>query len=201
MNNTRFYILFNGLMLLGIVLSGITPHDYFTWFLEVVPAIVALCVLALTRRRFPLSTLAYVLILLHGWVLCIGGHYTYAEVPLFDWIKDYFHHDRNNYDKVGHFMQGFVPAILTREVLIRKQVVQKGGWLFFLCTSVSLAISAVYELLEAMAGMLSGESVEAFLGTQGYVWDTQTDMCCALLGAMTALVLLPRMHDRSMAKR
>lgn len=191
------YAIFVSLMLLGLILSGITPHDYFTWFLEVAPAIVALIVLSLTRNRFPMSCLAYVLILLHAWVLCIGGHYTYAEVPLFDWIKEHFHQERNNYDKVGHLLQGFVPAIVVREVLIRRQVVQKPSWLVFLCASVCLAISAVYELLEALVAILSGESADAFLGTQGYAWDTQTDMLCALIGALSALLLLSKMHDRS----
>jgi putative membrane protein len=194
------YRIFVALMLLGLILSGIAPHDYFTWILEVFPAIIALIILAATRKSFPMSDLAYGLILLHAWVLYIGGHYTYAEVPLFDWIKDVLHQDRNNYDKVGHFIQGFVPAIITRELLIRKQVVAKKGWLFFLSTSVCLAISAVYELIEAMVAMMTGESADAFLGTQGFVWDTQTDMLCALIGAICALALLSRRHDRSIGK-
>lgn len=194
------YLIFNALMLLGLVLSAIAPHDYFTWILEVFPAIIALCILAFTRNSFPMSDLAYGLILLHAWILYIGGHYTYAEVPLFDWIKDVLHQDRNNYDKVGHFIQGFVPAIITRELLIRKQVVAKRGWLFFLSTCVCLAISAVYELIEALVAIMTGESADAFLGTQGYVWDTQTDMLCALIGAVCALALLSRWHDRSIGK-
>lgn len=194
------YRIFMALMLLGLILSGIAPHDYFTWLLEVVPAIVALLILSATRKRFPMSSLAYGLILLHAWVLYIGGHYTYAEVPLFDWIKEQLHQDRNNYDKVGHFIQGFVPAIITREILIRRQVVAKKGWLFFLCTCVCLAISAVYELIEALVAMMTGESADAFLGTQGYVWDTQSDMFCAMIGAVSALLLLSRLHDRSMAR-
>ena len=194
------YRIFVVLMLIGLVLSGIAPHDYFTWLLEVVPAVIALIILSATRKSFPLSDLTYALILLHAWVLYIGGHYTYAEVPLFDWIKEQLHQDRNNYDKVGHFIQGFVPAIVTRELLVRKQVVTKKGWLFFLCTCVCLAISAVYELIEALVAMMTGESADAFLGTQGYVWDTQSDMFCAMMGAMCALILLSRRHDRSMAK-
>lgn len=200
MTKESTYRIFAALMLLGLILSGIAPHDYFTWILEVVPAIVALIILTLTRNTFPVSGLAYGLILLHAWVLYIGGHYTYAEVPLFDWIKDVLHQDRNNYDKVGHFIQGFVPAIITRELLIRKQVVAKRGWLFFLSTCVCLAISAVYELIEAMVAMMTGESADAFLGTQGYVWDTQTDMLCALIGAICALSFLSRWHDRSIGK-
>lgn len=191
---------FAALMLLGLILSGIAPHDYFTWILEIFPAVIALIILALTRKTFPLSDLAYGLILLHAWVLCIGGHYTYAEVPLFNWIKELLHQDRNNYDKVGHFIQGFVPAVITRELLLRKQVVAKRGWLFFLSTCVCLAISAVYELIEAMVAIMTGESADAFLGTQGYVWDTQTDMLCALIGAVCALIFLSRMHDRSMSR-
>jgi putative membrane protein len=194
------YLIFTILLLLGLVVSAICPHDYFTWILEVFPAIIAFIILSATRKKFPLSDLTYGLILLHAYVLYIGGHYTYAEVPLFDWIKDWLHQDRNNYDKVGHFIQGFVPAIITRELLVRKQVVNKAGWLFFLCTSVCLAISAVYELIEALVAIMTGESADAFLGTQGYVWDTQTDMLCALLGAMCALILLSRKHNRSMKK-
>ncbi len=194
------YRLFIVLMLLGLILSGIAPHDYFTWILEVIPAVIALIILMLTRSTFPMSEMAYTLILLHAWVLYIGGHYTYAEVPLFDWIKDLLHQDRNNYDKVGHFIQGFVPAIITRELLIRKQVVSKKGWLFFLSTCVCLAISAVYELIEALVAIMTGESADAFLGTQGYVWDTQTDMLCALIGALCALSFLSPWHDRSIGK-
>jgi putative membrane protein len=179
--------------------SGLAPRDRFTWFLEVAPALVALGILAATRRRFPLTPLAYWLILVHSVILMVGGHYTYAEVPLFDTIRDLFHQTRNNYDKVGHFAQGFIPAIVTREVLVRLQVVRGRRWLAFLVVSVCLAVSAAYELFEWWTAVLTGEASEAFLGTQGYAWDTQSDMLYALIGAVFALLLLSKMHDRQLA--
>jgi putative membrane protein len=184
----------------GLLISAIKPHDYFTWWLEVLPAIIAMIIMFLTRKTFPLSDLLYGLILLHCFVLYIGGHYTYAEVPLFNMIRDALHQSRNNYDKVGHFVQGFVPCIVARELMIRKGVLNKRGWLPFLCVSICLAISALYELIEAMVAMLTGDSAEAFLGTQGYVWDTQSDMFTALVGAICAVVFLSRLHDRSMSR-
>jgi len=190
-------LLFTVLILAGLLISAINPHDYFTWILEIFPAIIGLFVILLTYKRFPLSNLLYILILIHSYVLFIGGHYTYAKVPLFDWIKDALHQERNNYDKIGHLMQGFVPAIIARELLIRKNVVQKKGWLFTICVSMCLAISAVYELIEALVAILTGESAEAFLGTQGYVWDTQSDMFFAFTGAVIALTLLPKLHNES----
>jgi putative membrane protein len=183
---------------IGLILSGISPLDYFTWFLEVFPAIIVFIIMILTRKKFPLSNLLYVLILIHAYVLFVGGHYTYAEVPLFDMIKEAFHQQRNNYDKVGHFMQGFVPAIAAREILIRDQIVNSKKWLSFIIVCICVAISAFYELLEAAVALLTGESAEAFLGTQGYVWDTQSDMFYASIGAILALVLLSRLHNRSM---
>ncbi|MDH4024630.1 MAG: DUF2238 domain-containing protein, partial [Desulfuromonadales bacterium] len=138
------------------------------------------------------------LILFHCIILMVGGHYTYAEVPLFDWLRDWFDLERNNYDKVGHFVQGFVPAIIAREILIRKQVVSGKGWLTFIIISVCLAISAFYELIEWWVALMSGESAEAFLGTQGYIWDTQSDMMYALTGAIMALLLLSRWHDKQL---
>ena len=175
--------------------SAINPADYFTWFLEVVPALVGLAVLVLTYKRFPLTSLAYALILVHCIILMVGGHYTYAHVPLFDWIRDYFELQRNNYDKVGHFVQGFVPAIIAREIFIRKSVINGRYWVNFLVVSFCLGFSAFYELIEWWVALSTGESAEAFLGTQGYIWDTQSDMALALTGAIIAVVLLSRIHN------
>ena len=181
-----------------LIWSGIGPHDYPTWLLEVAPALVAATVLWFTRERFPLTRLTYILILIHCIILIVGGHYTYAEVPLGDWIRDAFDQSRNNYDKLGHFAQGFIPAVVAREILIRKKVVNYAGWRDFLIVCVCLAISALYELIEWWVALLSDEAAEAFLGTQGYAWDTQSDMWLALLGAVAALVLLSRWHDRQL---
>jgi putative membrane protein len=178
--------------------SVIQPADFFTWVLEVSPAIIGLFVLLATRRTFPLTRLLYWLILLHCIVLMVGGHYTYAEVPLFDWIRDAFGLARNNYDKVGHIVQGFVPAMIARELLIRKDVVRGRGWLNFLVVCFCLALSAFYELVEWGVAIAVGISAEAFLGTQGYSWDTQSDMAYALAGAVLALLLLGRYHDRQL---
>jgi putative membrane protein len=188
------------LLVFAVVLSwsAINPADYFTWFLEVLPAIIGLLVLLATRKSFPLTPLVYVLILIHCIILMVGGHYTYAEVPLFDWIRDSLGLARNNYDKVGHFAQGFIPAMVAREILIRKQVVAVRSWLAFLVVCFCLAFSAFYELIEWAVALASGESAEAFLGTQGYVWDTQSDMGYALIGAVSALLLLGRLHDRQL---
>jgi len=183
-----------------LIWSGIGPHDYPTWLLEVAPALIAAAILWFTRERFPLTRLSYVLILIHCVILMVGGHYTYAEVPLGDWIRDAFDQSRNDYDKLGHFAQGFVPAIVAREILIRKKVVNYPGWRDFLIVCVCLAISAVYELIEWWVALLSGEAADSFLGTQGYIWDTQSDMWLALLGAVFALVLLSRLHDRQLVK-
>jgi putative membrane protein len=181
-----------------LIWSGIGPHDYPTWLLEVAPAMIAAAILWFTRERFPLTRLSYVLILIHCVILMVGGHYTYAEVPLGDWIRDAFDQSRNDYDKLGHFAQGFVPAIVAREILIRKKVVNYPGWRDFLIVCVCLAISAVYELIEWWVALLSGEAADSFLGTQGYIWDTQSDMWLALLGAVFALVLLSRLLDRQL---
>jgi putative membrane protein len=179
--------------------SAYQPKDYLTWLLEVSPALIALVALAWSYRRFPLTSLAYLLILIHCVILMIGGHYTYAEVPLFDWIRDTLGQTRNNYDKVGHLAQGFIPAIIARELLLRKQVVNGRSWLNIIIVCACLAISAFYELLEWWVAVLSSEAAEAFLGTQGYVWDTQSDMFLALLGSILALLLLSRLHDRQLA--
>jgi len=178
-----------------LVWSGVAPLDRFTWFLEVVPALVGIVILAGTRTRFPLTPLAYVLVLAHGIILMVGGHYTYAEVPLFDWIGAAMGWQRNNYDKLGHLAQGFVPALLAREVLLRLRVVNGRRWCAFLAACVCLAISAAYELVEWGVAAATGTSAEAFLGTQGYAWDTQSDMLYALIGALASLTLLARWHD------
>ncbi len=180
--------------------SAIGPHDRLTWWLEVVPALIALVVLALTRRHFPLTPLVYFLILAHCVILMVGGHYTYAEVPAGDWVRDWVGGERNNYDKLGHFAQGFVPAMVAREVFLRLGVVGRRGWLGFLCVCFCLAFSAFYELIEWWAALLSATAAESFLGTQGYVWDTQSDMLWALVGALSALLLLSRFHDRQLAR-
>lgn len=151
----------------GLIISGIHPHDYFTWILEVFPAIIGLVILLITHKRFQFTYLTYAFILLHCYVLFIGGHYTYAEVPAFNWIKDIFHQTRNNYDKVGHFTQGFVPAMITRELFIRLQVVQKRSWLAFLTVCVCVTISVLYEFLEWFVAIISGESGDSFLGYPG----------------------------------
>jgi putative membrane protein len=188
------------LTLLFLILSGIHPKDRYTWFLEVAPILVAAPILVLTARRFPLTPLAYRLIAVHAIVLMVGGHYTYAEVPLGFWIRDLFGFSRNHYDRIGHFLQGFVPAILVREVLRRKTPLPRGGWLFFLTTSVCLAISAAYEFFEWGTALLSGSAAMAFLGTQGDVWDTQWDMFLALIGALTSQMILTRIHERQLAR-
>jgi putative membrane protein len=183
-----------------LIWSAINPADYFTWILEVAPALIGFTVLALTYKKFKLTNLTYTLILIHCIILMIGGHYTYAEVPAFDWIRDYFNLQRNNYDKVGHFAQGFVPAIIAREIFIRRSVINGKKWLNFLAVCFCLAFSAFYELIEWWVAVSSGDSAEAFLGTQGYVWDTQSDMALALLGAICALALLGKIHDRQIEK-
>ena len=183
-----------------LIWSGVNPKDQFTWFLEVAPALVGAVVLLLTYRSFRLTSLLYVFILLHFMVLMVGGHYTYAEVPLFDSIKEIFALERNNYDKVGHFFQGFVPALLAREILLRKNVVNGRAWLNLYILSVCLAFSAFYELIEWWVAIATGDNAEAFLGTQGYVWDTQSDMALALVGAITSIIVLSGFHDTQLKK-
>jgi putative membrane protein len=183
-----------------LVWSGVEPKDTVTWLLEVSPAVVGAIVLFATRRRFPLTRLAYVLILVHCVILMVGGHYTYAEVPAGDWFRDLFDPPRNNYDKLGHVAQGFIPAIVTREVVIRLQVFNGAAWRNFFIVCFCLAVSAFYELIEWWVALLSDEAADAFLGTQGYVWDTQSDMFFALAGAVLGLALLGRLHDRQLAE-
>lgn len=180
-----------------LVWSGINPKDQLTWFLEVLPAVIGAALVALTYKRFPLTPMLSLLILLHCIVLMVGGHYTYAEVPLFDGL---FGSERNNYDKVGHFFQGFVPALLAREILIRKQVVNGTYWRNYIIVSIVLAFSAFYELIEWWVALLSGEDAMAFLGTQGYVWDTQSDMAWALSAAILSLAVLSKWHDAQLTK-
>ncbi|MFB0975697.1 MAG: DUF2238 domain-containing protein [Tolumonas sp.] len=196
MMRTLWLVIFFAVLLWSVI----EPKDLFTWFLEVFPALIALVVLAKTERTFPLTPLLYSLILLHAVILMVGGHYTYAEVPLFDWIQEWTGSARNNYDKLGHLVQGFVPALVARELVIRKQIIRGRGWQHFFCVCTCLAISSVYELLEWGVAIASGASSEAFLGTQGYVWDTQSDMFYALIGAVTALLTLSRYHDRQLAQ-
>ena len=188
-------ILWLAVYFLVLIWSGINPKDYFTWLLEVFPALVGLFIMAVTYNKFRLTPLTYFLILIHSVILMVGGHYTYAEVPLFNWIRDTFDMARNNYDKIGHLAQGFIPAVIAREILLRLEIVVKKGWLSFIVICICLAISAFYELIEWWAALLSGEAAEAFLGTQGYVWDTQSDMALALLGAILSLLLLAKIHD------
>ena len=187
-------------LLAGVVLvffwAGWFPKDRMTWVLEVFPVAVAVPLVLVTRRRFPMTTLGYSLIAVHATILLVGGKYTYAEVPLFDWIRDAFHLARNHYDRLGHFAQGFVPALVAREILLRKTPLRRGGWLFFLVTCVALAISAVYELVEWSAAAMTGSAADAFLGTQGDPWDTQKDMLFAGIGAIAGQLVFARTQDR-----
>jgi len=183
-----------------LIWSAINPHDYFTWFLEVLPALIGLLVLVITFQRFRFTNLVYGLILVHCWILMVGGHYTYAEVPLFNWIKQVFDLSRNNYDKVGHLVQGFVPAMITREILVRKQVVNSRKWINVFVVSICMSISVTYEFIEWLVAVLNGDSADSFLGTQGYIWDTQSDMLYATIGAILALVTLGKAHDRVISK-
>lgn len=176
--------------------SAISPKDYPTWVLEVAPAVIGFIVLVLTRKVFPLTTLCYSLILLHCLLLMVGGHYTYAEVPLFDTIREVFHQSRNNYDKLGHFVQGFVPAIICREIIIRRNIISGKFFINFFTVCFCLALSAFYELLEWWVAIVSEEAAEAFLGTQGYIWDTQSDMAWALFGAVSALLSISHIHNK-----
>ena len=178
--------------------SAVNPHDYPTWFLEVFPAVLGAAVMWATRDTYPLTRLAYMLILIHCIILMIGGHYTYAEVPLFDWIRDEFGQGRNNYDKLGHFVQGFIPAIVAREIVIRNMVFNSARWRDFFIVCFCLGFSAFYELIEWWVALLSEEAADSFLGTQGYIWDTQSDMAYALVGAVLALLLLGRLHDKQL---
>jgi putative membrane protein len=187
------------LALLALVVSGIAPTDRATWLLEVLPVIVAGPVLAGTHRRFPLTSLAYRLIFIHALILILGGHYTYAQVPLGDWARDAFGLARNHYDRLGHLAQGFIPAIVVREVFLRLTPLRPGGWTFVIVSAVCLGISAFYELIEWWVAVAAGQAADAFLGTQGDPWDTQWDMFLALVGAVAAQIMFGRAHDRALA--
>lgn len=188
------------LTVLALVLSGLDPFDRLTWVLETAPVMLGLPVLWVTHRRFPLTPLVYRLLFVHGLILMLGGAYTYARVPLGFWVQDAFDLARNHYDRLGHLAQGFIPAMLTREILLRATSLRSGGWLFFLTTCVVLAFSACYEFTEWGAALVMGADADAFLATQGDVWDTQWDMFMALLGALLAQAVFSRVHDRQLAK-
>jgi putative membrane protein len=181
--------------------SGISPQDTrLTWILETFPFFIALPVMLLTYRRFPLTALTYTLIAIHAMILMLGGHYSYAKVPLGFWMEDWFGWTRNNYDKIGHFMQGFAPTIYVREIITRTSPLKPGKWLGFISVAVPLAFSALYEIIEWLASLSNPADTEAFLGTQGYIWDTQTDMFMCLIGSVVALALLTRLHNKYLSR-
>ena len=193
--NIRVFI-WIGVFLFVLIWSAVEPADRMTWWMEVIPAILGFVILIVTRQRFPLTPLVYFLILIHAVILMVGGHYTYAEVPIGEWLREFSGGERNNYDKLGHLAQGFIPVMVAREIMIRNSVLAVKGWLNFLLLCIVLAISAFYELIEWWAALISSEAAESFLGTQGYIWDTQSDMLWALCGAILALLLLSKLHDR-----
>ena len=197
-SNRSFLYSWMAIFVAVLTWSAIDPHDYPTWWLEVLPALIGAGLIWYTRETFPLTRLVYVLILLHCIVLMVGGHYTYAEVPLFDWIGEQLNHTRNNYDKLGHFVQGFIPAMVAREIVIRLQVFNSDRWRDFFIVCFCLGFSAFYELIEWWVALLSEEAAESFLGTQGYTWDTQSDMGWALFGAILALIVLRHLHDKQL---
>ena len=184
----------------ALAVSAISPTDRLTWWLESLPVLLGAPLLIFTARRFPLTNLLYVLIACHALILILGAHYTYAQVPLGEWARDTFELMRNPYDRLGHLAQGFVPAIIAREILLRKSVVARGGWLFFIVTSICVAFSACFELFEWLTAVISGGSADAYLATQGDVWDTQWDMFCALVGAVVAQLTLSATHDRALMR-
>jgi len=197
MSSRRYPVLLLLIVLVFGAWSGIKPLDTrLTWVLETLPVMMALPVLLVTYKRFPLTGLAYTLIAIHAIILMLGAHYSYAKVPLGFWMQDWFGWTRNNYDKIGHFMQGFGPAIYTREILSRTSPLRRGKWLGFLSIAVPLAFSAVYEIFEWLASLSDPTDTEAFLGTQGYIWDTQSDMFFCLLGSAAALILLTKLHNK-----
>lgn len=188
------------LALVALVVSGIRPHDYPTWIMETLPVMLIVPALVLTFKRFPLTPLLYRLIFVHACILMLGGHYTYAEVPLGFWVRDALGLERNHYDRLGHLAQGFIPAIAAREMLLRKSPLKPGGWLFVICVCIPLAFSAFYEMIEWWAAVAMGQGADAFLGTQGDQWDTQWDMFLCMCGAITALLVLSRLHTSQIAK-
>ncbi|MBT3393642.1 MAG: DUF2238 domain-containing protein [Waddliaceae bacterium] len=195
-----FYFVWVAIFFIVLLWSSINPYDRLTWFLEAGPAMAGFFAIAITFPYFKLTKLSYILILLHCIVLMVGSHYTYAEVPLFNWIQEVFNSTRNDYDKFGHLFQGFAPAIIARELLIRTSPLKQSKWLSFIVVCICLAISAFYELAEWVFALMLGESAEYFLSMQGYIWDTQADMAYALLGAVLALVLLSRYHNKLLSK-
>ncbi|MDO9205225.1 DUF2238 domain-containing protein [Methylotenera sp.] len=194
----QFFLLLFTILSAMFVWSAITPTDRLTWWLEVAPVIIALPILFFSYKHLQFTQLAYFLMLVHAIILLIGAHYTYAEVPLFDWLQDVLDLSRNYYDRVGHFVQGFVPAIIVREIMLKKSPLQQGRWLFFITCCICLSISAVYEFVEWWVAVYEGGAAEAFLGTQGDVWDTQWDMFTALIGAIVAQVALAKTHDKQL---
>jgi putative membrane protein len=196
----KFHIFLLVSLFLILVWSAIKPHDYFTWVLEVLPALLAVAIFAFFYRRFRFTNLVYTIVWFHCIVLIVGGKYTYAEMPLFDYIGNFFGWTRNNYDKVGHFMQGFSPALIAREVFIRQNIINGKWWTFFLAVAVPLAFSAFYEFIEWWVAVGTGDSADSFLGTQGYVWDTQTDMFMCFIGSILSLVILSRLQDKQITE-
>lgn len=200
LSTRRYHAVLLATLAVVFIWSLVRPHDGFTWLLEAFPVIIGLPILLLTYRRFPFSRLAYGLMLLHAVILLVGAHYTYAEMPLFNWLRDTYDLDRNYYDRLGHLAQGFIPAIVVREILLRQSPLKPGKWLAFVVLSICLAISALYEMLEWWVAVASGSDAVAFLATQGDVWDTQWDMFLCLLGAIASLALLSHRHDRSLTR-
>jgi putative membrane protein len=201
MKNARtFHLMFLFIVAMVFCWSGWRPHDRFTWWLEIAPGLAGVAILLATYRRFEFTTFCYALIALHICVLCVGGHYTYARVPLFDWLRPIFGWQRNHYDRLGHFLQGFVPALIAREMFLRLELVNRKKWIPFLVVSVCLAISAFYELVEWWMALISGSAANDFIGSQGDVWDTQSDMLMALIGAVCALMFFSTLHDRALRK-
>jgi len=202
MNQKKLLIILLVIVGLFLIWSALNPKNYGVWFLEIVPGLVGVAILALTYKRFQFSNIVYIFVALHFIVLIIGGHYTYAENPLFNWLKDNFDLSRNYYDRLGHLAQGFFPALIIRELLLRKTRLEKGKWLFFLVICVALAISAFYEFTEWWAAIsLSPETGNAFLATQGDIWDTQWDMFLAMIGSITSLLIFSKMHDGQLERR
>ena len=193
MKKLTIYII---LFFISLIVSAIYPKEYFTWFLEVIPALIGFAILALTFKKFAFTNFTYFFILLQCIILFIGGHYTYAEVPFFDWIKEAFNQSRNNYDKLGHFAQGFIPAMIVRELFIRKKVIANKSYFNFIIVSICLAISAAYEWIEWGVSVCTGDGGDAFLGTQGYVWDTQSDMLFATMGALSMIIIFSKFQDK-----
>jgi len=200
MKNKNYPVVFTLISVFILITSLILSHDKFTWILEVFPILIGLPILFFTYKKLPLTKLMYVLLILHFIILSVGAIYTYAEVPLGFWMQDWFGFTRNNYDKIGHFAQGFIPAVLIRELLLKTSPLKKGKWLNFIIISIALAISAFYELIEWWTALSQGASAEAFLGLQGDQWDAQSDMLMALIGASLALIILSRFHDKQIAQ-